>query len=99
MKLARTPEFEKWITDETAKSRAQIEDRLSRILDYGHFGDCRDLGDSLAELKWKNGRRIYFSKMVDSDGHVVILILGGNKNGQNKDIAKAKKILGRLKED
>ena len=52
MKLVLLPEFSAWLSHETMKSRAQIEDRLSRIRDYGHYGDAKSLGDGLAELKW-----------------------------------------------
>jgi len=75
-----------------------IEDRLSRIRDYGHFGTAKNLGDGIAELKWANGRRVYFATSFDTDGQLVIIILGGNKNGQSKDIAKAKKILSKYQE-
>ncbi len=41
-------------------------------------------------MHWKNGRRIYFSYIAELD---IVLLLGGNKNGQDKDIKKAKNIL------
>ncbi len=53
----------------------------------------------MAELKWKNGRRIYFSVTLEDDGQILILLLGGNKNGQNRDIRKAKLILQKLTGD
>lgn len=44
----------------------------------------------LFEIKFNNGNRIYYTeKMIK--GKFVILILGGNKNGQQKDIKKAQK--------
>jgi putative addiction module killer protein len=93
MKLLRFTQFSEWLSFESAKSQAQIEARLKRIEEFDHFGDSRDLGAGLAELKWSNGRRIYFSMSRDTSGRVVILILGGNKNGQDKDIRTARKIL------
>lgn len=75
MKLVRLSKFKKWLERETAKSRVQIEDRLSRIRDFGHF-----------------------AVTLDDDGRVVILILGGNKNGQSKDIRQARKILAKYQE-
>jgi len=98
MKLIRLSEFTEWLVKETPKSRAQIEDRLSRICDFGCFGKARDLGEGLAELKWENGRRVYFAMTLDPSGRVVILILGGNKNGQSKDIRQARKILASYQE-
>ena len=40
--------------------------------------------------KWGIGRRVYYALIPEKN---IILLLGGNKNGQDKDIAKAKKIL------
>ena len=98
MKLVPLPEFTKWLSNETLKSRAQIEARLARIRDFGHFGTAKDLGNGLSELKWENGRRVYFAVSIDIDGRFVVLILGGNKNGQSKDITQARKILSKYQE-
>jgi putative addiction module killer protein len=93
MALKRLPEFQLWIAEQDLKSIRHIESRLRRIREHGYFGDSRDLGGELFELKWKNGRRVYFSVDKYPDGTIIILILGGNKNGQSKDIQKARKIL------
>lgn len=77
------------------KNRAQVDARLLRIQEFGHFGDARYLGDGLAELRWQNGRRVYFSKIEDPPGKAVLLILGGTKHGQDKDISKARVLLRR----
>jgi putative addiction module killer protein len=48
----------------------------------------------MIELKWKSGLRVYTARV----GQMVIVVLGGgNKNGQDKDIQKAKKVLGKIK--
>jgi putative addiction module killer protein len=68
---------------------------LLRIQEFGHFGDARYLGDGLAELRWKSGIRVYFSRITDQQGKAVLLLLGGTKHGQEKDIAKARVLLRR----
>ena len=73
--------------DQPPKIQAQIEKRLSHIKNDGYFGSVRKLGDGLAELKFNNGNRIYYAMTSQTE---IILILGGNKNGQDKDIKKAK---------
>lgn len=89
-RLIKTPEYEEWLNNETLKSKVQIGDRLERIESDGHFGICKDVGDFVSELKWGNGRRVYYA-IIPPDN--IVLLLGGNKNGQDKDIKRAKKIL------
>ncbi len=52
------------------------------------MGYSKALGMGLFEFKWKNGLRIYFVFKKKK----LILLSGGSKNGQKKDIDKAKKI-------
>jgi hypothetical protein len=40
-------------------------------------------------LRWKEGRRIYYAYIPEKK---ILLLLGGNKNGQDKDVSKAKAI-------
>lgn len=72
--------------------QAQIEKRLANIKNHEHFGHVRQLDSRLAEIKFNNGVRIYFSVRIERN-KVLILLLGGNENGQSKDIAKAKSLL------
>jgi len=98
MKLLKFDEFEAWMTKLNLKLKAQVDARLHRIQEHDHFGDAKYLGDGIAELRWKNGMRVYFAKGTDASGKIVYLILGGNKNGQEKDIQKAKILLRRYGE-
>jgi len=90
MRVKRTIEFEQWYDEQTVKDCAQVDARIFRIEEHKHFGDAKDLGQGLAELRWTNGRRVYFARMFDADGTLVLLLLGGLKNGQKKDIKKAR---------
>lgn len=89
--ILRTPEFRSWFDEQTEKSRVQIDDRLSKIQDQAYFGDHKSVSkeNEVYELRWKNGRRLYFSLIADKN---VLILLGGNKNGQEKDINKAKSL-------
>ncbi len=56
------------------------------------------LAEGLLELRWKNGRRVYYSiieKISLKSNEFVLILLGGLKNEQKKDIQKAKRILKR----
>jgi putative addiction module killer protein len=94
-KLIASREYLDWIQAETDKAKVQISKRLSAIEADGHFGTSKDLGEGVSELKWQIGRRIYYAYIPESR---ILLLLGGNKNGQDKDITQAKKILKRWHE-
>ncbi len=87
--IYNTPEYDHWLEEQTAKSQVQIRSRISHIQDEGYFGDNKDVGDNIGELRWKNGRRVYYTIIPKRQ---ILLLLGGNKNGQDKDIRQAKKI-------
>ncbi len=79
-----------WFKRLKLKEAGQVEARLKRITDEDHFGNAKDLGDGLWELKFNNGNRIYYARTGKTE---LTLISGGNKNGQDKDIKKAKSLL------
>jgi len=62
--------------------------RLDRVED-GNFGPCRSVGEGVFELKIDVGPgwRVYFGQ----DGDLVVLLIGGMKRTQRKDIATAKR--------
>ena len=82
--------YDEWLKAQTPKMQAQIAKRLANIKAHGHFGHTRQLDSRLAEIKFNNGIRIYFAM---KSATTLILLLGGNKNGQDKDIKKAKALL------
>jgi len=80
------------------QAKAAILGRLDRIVEYGNFGDYRYLSDEVFELKIQRGPgyRIYFGL---EQSQVILLILGGDKSSQSRDIAKAKKLWKRYKQE
>jgi putative addiction module killer protein len=89
-----TEEYEGWFRREPPKSRLQIQDRILKIEEEGYFGNHKDLDDNLYELKFNDGRRIYY---VIISKNRILLLLGGNKNGQDKDIRRAKSLITKAK--
>jgi putative addiction module killer protein len=80
--------FEKWInslSDLAAKQK--IDQRLTR-LQCGNLGDCKSVGEGVSELRinFGPGYRIYFGQDGDS---LIILLFGGDKRTQSKDIKTA----------
>lgn len=82
--------FINWFDNQTAKFQSQIEKRLDNIEEHAHYGLAKDLGGGIGEIKFNNGVRIYFAKTGPNE---ITLLLGGNKNGQDKDIKKARSLL------
>ena len=70
-----------------AKTRAIIDARLRR-LELGNAGDCEPVGEGVSELRIHHGAgyRIYF---VQRGIEVIVLLAGGTKASQSKDIKTA----------
>ena len=81
--------FVEWLRDlEDRRARARIEARLSRVA-IGNFGDVEPVGEGVMELRidWGPGYRVYFARV----GQVIVLLLcGGDKSTQQRDIDRAK---------
>jgi putative addiction module killer protein len=95
-RVFRTEEFSDWLETQPPKSKTQIEKRIMRIQQDGYFGTINDVEDGVFELKWKDVRRVYYVYLLDEE---ILLLLGGNKNGQSYDINQAKRILKEYTQD
>ena len=92
-----TQEYKEWLSKETLKSQRQVHSRVLNIEEEGHFGHHKYLERfEIWELKFNDGRRVYYTLIPESN---IILLLGGNKNGQEKDIKKASKIFRKIQEN
>lgn len=95
--IEKTVEFDKWLRKlKDLKARAKILFRIQKIENDGHFGDCKGVGDGIRELRvnFAKGYRVYFK---EKDGKIIVLLIGGDKSSQQRDIKKAKEIWKRLK--
>ncbi len=94
--LGKVP-FLEWLNSlRDAPTRLKIRHRLDR-LELGNLGDCKPVGEGISELRlaFGAGYRIYF---VEEDNTVIILLCGGDKSSQTKDIKRAKNYWQELKE-
>mgnify|MGYP003197689567 CR=1 FL=1 len=90
--LVQTEEFMKWLKRlKDIDARARINVRLMRIALTGNLGDTKPVGDGVYELRidYGPGYRVYYSQRGKE---ILLLLIGGNKSSQQKDIEKAKKI-------
>ncbi|WP_428353609.1 type II toxin-antitoxin system RelE/ParE family toxin [Methyloprofundus sp.] len=102
IRLSETPlhgflnksEFDKWFSvlkDSSVKQKVLA--RLARI-ENGNFGDFKKVSSNLFELRFffSSGIRIYYT----IHNKLVLLLSGGDKSSQSKDIDTAKQILNEL---
>ena len=83
----RAPLQEWLFTLRDPQAESAISSRLKRLA-FGHFGDSRFIGDGVFELRIHSGPgyRIYFG---EDKGVLIILLCGGDKSTQSRDIKKA----------
>ena len=89
--------FIEWIESiRNMNTQARIQARLERLED-GNFGDCQPVGDGVLELRihFGSGYRIYFGQVGNT---IVLLLCGGDKSSQTRDIERAKKYWQEYKE-
>jgi putative addiction module killer protein len=80
--------FTEWLLGlRDARNRRRILQRLRR-LESGNFGDCKPVGGGVSELRlfFGPGYRVYFGQDGDK---IVVLLCGGDKNSQRRDIRGA----------
>jgi putative addiction module killer protein len=72
------------------RARGLIASRLDR-LSFGHAGDAEPVGHGISELRihYGPGYRIYFQRRGDT---IIVLLCGGDKSTQTKDIKTAKRL-------
>jgi putative addiction module killer protein len=86
-----TEQFDTWYDGlRDARAKAAIKVRMRRAED-GNFGDCGPVGEGVSEMRihYGPGYRIFFKR---TGMEVVILLAGGDKSTQVKDIRKALKL-------
>jgi putative addiction module killer protein len=89
IEFKQTETFRRWRTRlKDERARAMIASRLDRLA-FGNAGDVRAVGRGISELRidYGPGYRVYFLRRGDE---IIILLCGGDKSSQDKDIKTAK---------
>jgi putative addiction module killer protein len=91
IELRQTETFRRWrLKLKDQRVRALIASRLDRLA-FGHAGDVQPVGNGISELRihYGPGYRVYFQRRGEL---LIVLLCGGDKDGQSKDIAAAKRL-------
>ena len=98
LEVRQTEEFDNWLRrlrDRTARSRILV--RIRRLA-LGNPGDVKPVGAGLSEMRidYGPGYRVYFTQR----GPVLVVVLcGGDKDSQERDIKRARELLAGLESD
>ncbi len=93
--LKITKIFNKWFSNlRDVVAKRKILARFAR-LENGHFGDFKQIDSNLYELRFffSGGLRVYYTIR---NQQIVLLLVGGDKSSQQKDIKKSKRLLDEL---
>jgi len=97
IELIETDSFSRWIEAlRDRQARARIQARMRR-LSLGNPGDVKPVGEGISEMRIDHGPgyRVYFMRRGPV---IVVLLCGGDKGSQDRDISLAKAIAGQWKE-
>ncbi|MDE0014629.1 MAG: type II toxin-antitoxin system RelE/ParE family toxin [Candidatus Poribacteria bacterium] len=81
--------FNEWLSAiRDIGTQARIRARLERLED-GNLGDCQSVGEGVFELRihFGSGYRVYFGQIANT---IILLLCGGDKSSQRRDIERAK---------
>ncbi len=93
--VLQTETFALWFSSLKDRSgRLRILSRLDRIV-TGNFGDIKSVGEGISEIRIDTGPgyRLYF---IRQENTVILLLCGGDKSSQNRDILRAKDLAKKL---
>lgn len=88
IELIKSATFDRWLLElRDMQAKARIEKRLRRM-SLGNPGDVKSVGEGVSEMRidYGPGYRVYFTRRGLL---VVVLLCGGDKSTQDKDIARA----------
>lgn len=91
----QTKQFQEWFGNlRDPLARKQIAKRIT-FAQAGHFGDCESVGGKVSEMRIFTGPgyRLYFTRI---GGALIVLLVGGDKGSQGRDIEEAKAIAAAL---
>jgi putative addiction module killer protein len=98
IEFKQTETFLKWRTRlKDERARAMIASRLDRLA-FGNAGDVKPIGQGISELRidYGPGYRVYFMRR---GREIILLLCGGDKSTQKKDIKTAKRLAAEWRDE
>lgn len=95
IEIRKTESFAKWIDGlRDIRARARVLARIQRLA-CGNFGDAKPVGEGVSELRidYGPGYRVYYKRQGKQ---LVVLLAGGDKRTQKRDIEKALRLAREL---
>ena len=95
IEVRQTETYIRWISRlRDRQARARINIRVRRLT-LGNFGDARPVGGGVSEIRidYGPGYRVYF---IHRGSALVVLLAGGDKSSQRRDIARARDLAREL---
>jgi len=98
MTVRETENFKDWMRGLKDRIAQTIINARIRRISAGNFGDAKSVGDGVSELRvnYGPGYRVYYTKRGQE---IIVLLCGGDKSTQNRDIEIAKRIANNLEEE
>jgi putative addiction module killer protein len=90
-----TDEFDRWLSDlADERARTKIASRVARLR-FGNAGDAKPVGEGVSEMRVHHGPgyRVYYKQ---TNKTIIVILCGGNKSTQEKDVRRAKKMAAEL---
>ena len=98
IEIIQSPTFTRWFRNlRDQQAVARINSRLTAV-EIGRFGETASVGDGVLEMRihYGPGYRLYF---IRRGATVVVLLCGGDKDSQQRDIRRAKRIAEEWRQD
>lgn len=95
IEVRKTDEFDRWLTAlRDQRAMAKIVNRIERLA-LGNPGDVKPVGEGVSEMRipYGPGYRVYFKQ---TGKQIILLLCGGDKSSQDKDISRAKQLAAEL---
>ena len=95
LEVLKTDEFDRWLSDlADERAKTKIASRIAR-LSFGNAGDVKPVGEGVSEMRVHHGLgyRVYYKQTGRT---IVVILCGGDKSNQDRDIRRAKEIAAEL---